>query len=56
MSREKELVAAVAALLEVVSRQVEEGFKMDETEELAVKSAVELMVTIAQDCDECVDY
>ena len=56
MNKERELIKAVAALLEVVSRQVEEGFKMDETEELAVKSAVELMVTIAQDCDECVDY
>lgn len=56
MNREKELIKAVAALLEVVSRQVEDGFKLEESEELAVNHAVELMVAIAQDCDDCVDY
>lgn len=52
----EEFVAALAAVLQVVSRQVEDGFKMTEAEELVVKSAVKLLVRNAQECENCVDW
>jgi hypothetical protein len=52
----EELMAALAAVLQVVSRQVEDGFKLTEDEELVVKSAVRLLIKNAQECENCVDY
>ena len=53
MSREKELVAVLTAMVEIVNRKVS-GMTPEERE--ATFNAVKLLTEIAQDCDECVDY
>ena len=56
MSREKELVAALTAMVETVRKHEGHYFTFDDEERAAYRKAVELLTKMAQDCDECVDY
>jgi hypothetical protein len=53
MNKEKQLIVALAAMVEIVKNRVKE---MSSEEELALMNAVELLVQASQNCDDCVDY
>jgi len=55
MNREKKLIVALAAMVEIVKRYKPFAVYTEE-EELALMGAVELLVKASEDCDECVDY
>ena len=56
MNKEKELIAALTAMVETVRKHEGHYFTFDDEERVAYRRAVELLTEIAQDCDECVDY
>ena len=56
MNREKELVAVLTAMVEVLRKHEGHYFTFDDEERAAYRKAVELLTKMAQDCDDCVDY
>lgn len=56
MSRERELMVALAAMVEVLRKHEGHYFTFDEDERVAYAKAIELLVKASEDCDECVDY
>jgi hypothetical protein len=56
MNREKKLIVALAAMVEVLRKHEGHYFTFDEDERVAYAKAIELLSEAAQDCDDCVDY
>lgn len=53
MNREKKLIVALAAMVEIVNKR---AVDMTPDEVKAAFDAIELLSEAAQDCDDCVDY
>lgn len=55
MNKEKQLIVALAAMVEIVKKYKPFAVYTEE-EELALMNAVELLVRASENCDDCVDY